>query len=84
MPQVPLRLQQPALMADGTFQFLSVNADGAPLASDEVTNYEALASTNLLQWTTLSNALTWSNNALLLRDPAASTYPRRFYRLLQH
>jgi hypothetical protein len=83
-PAHQLRLLSPAVLADGTFQLTSEYTDGVPIEAGQVTNYEALATTNLLTWTTLSNALTWSNALLLLRDPLASNYSSRFYRLVQH
>ncbi len=79
--QVPLQLEAPAILSDGTFELRSINSDGAPIATNQLTNYEALASSNLIGWTILSNALSWSNSALLLRDVEASNYSRRFYRL---
>jgi hypothetical protein len=83
-PAHQLRLLSPAVLADGTFQLTSEYTDGLPIEAGQVTNYEALATTNLLTWTTLSNALTWSNALLLFRDPQASNYSSRFYRLIQH
>jgi len=81
---IPLELRSPQFSADGAFQFLAANSDCFPLAPDEATNYEALASTDLLGWTRLYNVLTWSNSMLILKDPEATNYSKRFYRLLQN
>ncbi|HEY4416812.1 MAG TPA: choice-of-anchor J domain-containing protein [Verrucomicrobiae bacterium] len=43
-------------------------------------NWQIQVSTNLLNWTLLTNA-TVSNNVLNILDPAATNYSRRFYRV---
>ena len=42
--------------------------------------YALLASTNLLDWITLTSGVI-TNSPFLFSDPAAASYPRRFYRL---
>jgi chitinase len=61
-------------LTNGTFQ---VGFSGVP---DR--NYVLQASTNLLDWTSLSTNIA-PTNLFNLVDPGASNYPYRFYRVLQ-
>jgi hypothetical protein len=83
-PAHQLRLLTPTMLANGTFQLTSVYADGLSIQPWQVTNYDALATTDLVTWTNVSNALTWTNAMLLLSDPRGSRYSSRFYRLIEH
>jgi hypothetical protein len=81
---VPQRFGPPLRLSDGTLAFLSRDADGAQLSAQNLASFEAQASVNLVDWTTLPNALTWTNGSLLLRDPSTASYHARFYRLVEH
>jgi len=82
--RVPQRLCTPAWGPDGSFVFWSGDADGGSLCPGDLAGFEVQASTNLVDWMTLSNALTLTNGALRLEDPAAVNCPMRFYRLIEH
>ncbi|HEU5072265.1 MAG TPA: immunoglobulin domain-containing protein [Verrucomicrobiae bacterium] len=82
--RVPQRLTAPTLLPDGTLQLDSADADGGSLSPDDVAHFELQASTNLVDWTTLANGLSFTNGTLLLQDPDALKHPLRFYRVLEH
>jgi hypothetical protein len=63
---------------------MSRDADGGQLSPGNLAAFEAQASANLVDWTTLPAALTLSNGSLLLRDPSSGNFPDRFYRLVEH
>jgi alpha-tubulin suppressor-like RCC1 family protein len=63
------------------FSLVSQDADGAPLLQADLPGFAAQTSTNLVDWTTLSNSLTLSNGALLLVDPDSGNSAMRFYRI---
>ena len=81
---VPQLLGSPMLLPDGTFRLTSTDADGGLLQPSDLANFEAQASSNLLNWVTLPDALSLTNGMLLLEDVTPSNYPVRFYRLLEH
>jgi hypothetical protein len=82
--RVAQRLGAPAILPDGGLSFRSGDADGGSLWAEDLVGFEAQASANLTSWLTLSNALSWTNGLLLLRDPDRANHPRRFYRVLEH
>jgi hypothetical protein len=81
---VPQRFGPPRRMPDGSVTFMSRDADGGQLSPGNLAAFEAQASANLVDWTTLPAALTLSNGSLLLRDPSSGNFPDRFYRLVEH
>jgi len=81
---VPQLLGSPVVLPDGSFQLASTDADGGLLSPSDLANFEVQASTNLLNWVTLPNALSLTNGILLLQDGTQSNNPARFYRLLEH
>ena len=81
---VPQLLGSPVLLPDGSFQLTSTDANGGVLKLSDLVNFEAQASTNLVDWVTLPNALSLTNGMLMLQDGGQSNYPTRFYRLLEH
>jgi hypothetical protein len=81
-PQVPILLTAPVLQPDGSFT-LSANKPGGgsfPLTNSSL--FVLQASSNLLNWTSLTNNMTLTNGAITFRDPAAISAPAGFYRLL--
>ena len=60
------------LLSDGRFQLTLNGALGQ--------NYFLLASTNLLDWTAISNFVA-TNQPVTVFDPDASNHPARFYRI---
>lgn len=79
-----MQLLSPTAGGDGgLLSFIAADNEGGLLIADEVAWLEAQASTNLVNWQTISNALIFTNGALLLQDPAQTNYPARFYRLIE-
>ena len=81
--RVPEKLGQPMRLADGTFTLTAGDTDGGVLWPADLPNFQAQVSTNLMNWATLSNGLTLTNGMLLLRDPASTNSPSRFYRIIE-
>ncbi len=81
--RVPQRLGTPIRLADGTFTCLSSDADGGILSAGDLSRFEAQASTNLVDWTTLPGALTITNGGLRFYD-ATTNAPMGFYRIIEH
>ncbi len=67
--------------AGGTFSATLKDSFGGPLSPGDVSYFTVLTSSNLVDWLTLPNALTYTNGTFLLRDPAPPTQPERFYRI---
>jgi alpha-tubulin suppressor-like RCC1 family protein len=65
------------------FALLSRDADAAPLLPGDLGGFEAQFTTNLTDWTILTNSLTLTNGALLLVDPGAASNSQRFYRIIE-
>jgi alpha-tubulin suppressor-like RCC1 family protein len=78
-----LFLSSPKILPDKSFVFAAGAVDGEPLPPDNLATFEVQASTNLLDWVTVPEALTTTNGMLQLRDPAAAGLPMRFYRIVQ-
>ncbi|MEI9866433.1 MAG: LamG-like jellyroll fold domain-containing protein [Limisphaerales bacterium] len=81
---VPQLLGTPVILPDGSFQLISKDANGGALKPADLANFEAQTSTNLLDWMTLPDVLSFTNGTLLLQDNGQTNYPTRFYRLLEH
>jgi hypothetical protein len=82
IPDVPAQLGVPALSLDGTLRFSLYTADGSALAVTDPAALTFEASSNLVDWIPLTNALTLTNGAALLTDPAVTNSPVRFYRVM--
>jgi photosystem II stability/assembly factor-like uncharacterized protein len=81
---VPERLGEPVLLAGGQVQLQFADADGgALLTTNDLATFEVQASTNLVQWSTITNALTLTNGTVVLRDIITNA-PSRYYRVLEH
>ena len=81
---VPQLLGSPTLLPDGTFRLTSTDANGGLLQPSDLANFEAQASTDLVNWVTLPNALSLTNGMLLLQDSGQSNYKARYYRIIEH
>jgi photosystem II stability/assembly factor-like uncharacterized protein len=78
------RLGQPVLLPGGQLQLLFGDADGgALLTANDLATFDVLASTNLVDWTVLTNALSLTNGYVLFQD-SSTNYPARFYRVREH
>ena len=60
------------------------DANGGLLTAANLTNFSAQASTDLVNWVTLPNALSLTNGMLLLQDSSSSNFATRYYRLVEH
>ena len=83
---VPQRLGTPTLLADGSLQLVSLDAGGNTtlLSPTDLTNFQAQASADLVNWETLPNALSLTNGLLQLQDSSRSNYSTRYYRIIEH
>lgn len=78
------RLSAPVLLPGGQLQLLFNDADGgALLSSNDISSFEVFVSTNLPNWTILTNALTLTNGSMLLTDTWSGS-SQRFYKVLEH
>jgi len=78
---VPQQLGSPRLLTDGNVAISAGDSDGGLLATNDLPFFSVWASTNLVDWEPLPNALTLSNGLLALRDDTATNHPQRFYRI---
>jgi hypothetical protein len=77
------RLASPVLLPGGGLQLLFDDADGgALLTTNDIPTFEVLVSTNLVDWTVLTNALSVTNGEMLLQDTWTNS-PQRYYRVLE-
>jgi len=79
----PVRLGLPTLLPNGNLLFNVFTTNGNALTLNEAANVIFEASSNLIDWVTLTNALTLVNGAAQLHDPKATNSTVRFYRLLR-
>jgi hypothetical protein len=82
-PTLPAQLSVPMLLSDGSLLFDVYTTNGNSLALSNPSSVLFEASSNLIDWIPLTNALTLTNGSALLRDPSASNAPVRFYRLMR-
>ncbi len=82
-PTLPAQLGLPTLQADGTLLFAIYNTNGTTLSLSNSASVLFEASSNLVDWIPLTNAVTLTNGSVQLSDPSASNSPTRFYRLLR-
>ncbi len=78
---VPQKFQSPQNLGN-TVQLLFGDANGGLLTTYEVSSFEVQASTNLSDWTPLTNSLLLTNGLILLED--AKDVPHKFYRVIEH
>jgi alpha-tubulin suppressor-like RCC1 family protein len=81
---VPQVIGQPKLLPGGALQFASGDMGGGALSPSDLANFEAQASTNLIDWITLTNALSLTNGMLMLQDQPVNHYTDRYYRIIEH
>jgi hypothetical protein len=81
---VPQLLGTPTVSPDGTLRFTSTDADGGLLSPSDLANFEAQASTNLVDWVALPDVLSLTNGMLQLQDSSGTNWPVRFYRILEN
>ncbi|MEO7299231.1 MAG: immunoglobulin domain-containing protein [Verrucomicrobiota bacterium] len=76
----PQKLQTPVNLTDKV-KLLFGDSDGALLTTNELGNFEVQASTNLNDWSPLTNVLSLTNGFMLLEDTKDADY--KFYRVLE-
>jgi alpha-tubulin suppressor-like RCC1 family protein len=81
---VPQILGSPVLLPDGTLQLTSTDANGGLLSPANLANFEAQASTNMIDWVTLPSALSLTNGMLQLQDATRTNFIARYYRIVEH
>ncbi len=81
---VPQRLGVPVLLPNGTLVLTSGDMDGGTISASYLTNLQAQASSNLVNWVTLPGSLTLTNGMLRLQDSGSTNLPRRFYRIIEN
>jgi len=81
---VPERLANPVLLPGGQLQLTFSDADGGNLiTSNDLPTFTVLVSTNLFNWSVLTNALSITNGMVLLQDTWTNS-PMRYYRINEH
>jgi len=80
---VQQRLSAPAMASDGSFVFVSGDADGGLLSPEDISRFEVQASTNLVDWVSLPGTISVTNGVLQVTDFEATNYPARFYRIVE-
>ena len=80
---VPQRLLQPSWQTDGTFSLVSGDSDGGPLFSNDLPNFHAQTSTNLIDWQPFPTTITLSNGVLRIQDTNTSAFPAKYYRIFE-
>jgi hypothetical protein len=81
--RVPQRLGAAMRPSAGGLALNFGDADGGLLTAGDLAGFEILASTNLLDWTTLSNAVVLTNGQALMIDTSCTNRPLRFYRVVE-
>jgi hypothetical protein len=81
---VPPWLSAPVRLPDGTVLLHSSDVEGGFLTEGDLAGLTVLVSTNLVDWTALTSALTLTNGVLHVNDPAAIGAPIRFYRVVEN
>ena len=79
---MPVHLSLPTLLPNGTLQFSVSATNGSSVPLTNATGLVFEASSNLVDWIPLTNALTLTNGSAQLTDPDATNSAARFYRLV--
>ncbi len=75
------RLGPPILLPGDRLQLLFNDADGgALLTTNDLATFDVFASTNLVDWTIITNSLTLTNGSIIFED-TTTNYPARYYRV---
>jgi hypothetical protein len=79
----PVVLAGGVLSAGGGFQFALSNADGTAITSGQQSRIAFYATSNLSNWTALTNSISLTNGVLQVNDTNGPAYPQRFYRAVE-
>jgi len=77
-----IQLGSPSILPNGIVQFRAFAANGTSVSLEGSLNLTFQVSSNLIDWTPLTNAVTLTNGTAQLSDPGATNAPLRFYRLV--
>jgi alpha-tubulin suppressor-like RCC1 family protein len=80
---VPQTLDSPNREADGAISVRFHESNGERLTPSDLPKFHVWASEDLRSWQQLTNEPVLTNGAVVLRDPAASGLPQRFYRVVE-
>jgi hypothetical protein len=81
---VPERLAAPILLPGSQLQITFSDADGGNLiTSNDLPTFTVQVSTNLTNWSVLTNALSITNGMVLLTDTLTNS-PMKYYRISEH
>lgn len=78
---VPQTLQALAQDDAGKWSFKFNDADGTLLTTNELSDFEVQSTTNLVEWSTFTGSLTWTNGVIHFREPDTNTSPTRYFRV---
>jgi hypothetical protein len=79
--QRPVLLAAPITQSDGSYTIMASATNGQPYPLTSSGMFMLQASSDLLNWTDLTNGLTLTNGAVNFSDPGANSSAARFYRL---
>ena len=80
---VPERLGQPELITGNKIKLSFTDADGgAMLTTNDLATFTVFASTNLVNWFSITNTLTVTNGSIIFED-TLNDAPQKFYRVLE-
>ena len=80
---VPERLAPPDLLPGNNIQLMFNDADGgALLTTNDLATFSVLASTNLVDWFSITNTLSVTNGSIIFQDTLTNA-PQKFYRVLE-
>jgi hypothetical protein len=77
-----VQLGSPSILPNGIVQFSAFASNGTPISLEGPLDLTFEVSSNLVNWTPLTNAVTLTNGTAQLSDPGATNATLRFYRLL--
>jgi hypothetical protein len=81
--QIPTLLTAPIAQSDGSFMLTAKTTNGQPFLLTNAALFILQASSDLLNWTPLTNISPLANGAIDFFDSGATSSPARFYRLLK-
>ena len=80
---VPERLAQPELIPGSKIKLSFTDADGgAMLTTNDLATFTVFASTNLVNWFSITNTLSVTNGSIIFEDTLNSA-PQKFYRVVE-
>jgi hypothetical protein len=78
-----LILVSPSIDPNRIVSYNVVEVSGNPLGPADLPDIGAQASSNLVNWETLTGALAYTNGGIRLRDVSQTNRPTRFYRVFE-